>query len=88
MLDIKETTLDDFDDLIADPIGWIVSNIRDDISGIEWVLDDMNVVELLEPALEAYIIPSFEKAGVPVPDRNVLIEHVSQLVSQMTKFEA
>ena len=76
--------MDNFDDLRSDPMGWIISNIEEDLSGIEWVLDDMDADAILDPALAAYIIPQFQKAGVAVPERDLLIERVNQLIERMT----
>lgn len=76
--------MDDLDDLRADPLAWIMSNIYDDLAGIEWVLDDMDADDILDPALEAYIIPQFAKAGITVPERAVLIDGINQLVKRMT----
>ena len=75
--------MDDLEDLRADPVGWIMSNIEDDLAGIEWVLDDMDADDILDPALEAYIIPQFAKAGVTIPERAVLIEGISQLIKRI-----
>ena len=76
--------MDDLDDLRADPLAWIMSNIYDYLAGIEWVLDDMDADDILDPALEAYIIPQFAKAGITVPERAVLIDGINQLVKRMT----
>jgi hypothetical protein len=76
--------VDDFDELRADPIGWILSNIQDDLAGIEWVLDDMDADDILDPALNAYIIPQFEKAGIAVPERIILIEGINQLIKRLS----
>ena len=76
--------MDDFDELRADPIGWIMSNIQDDLAGIEWVLDDMDTDDILDPALDAYIIPQFAKAGIAVPERIVLIEGINQLIKRIS----
>jgi hypothetical protein len=76
--------MDDFEDLRANPLGWIMSNIEDDLSGIEWVIDDMDADAILDPALEAYIIPQFQKAGVTVPERAVLIASINQLIKRIT----
>ncbi len=75
--------MDDLEDLRADPVGWIMSNIEDDLAGIEWVLDDMDADDILDPALEAYIVPQFAKAGVNVPERSVLIGAIKQLMKQI-----
>lgn len=75
--------MDDLDDLRADPLSWIMSNIEDDLAGIEWVLDDMDADDILDPALEAYIVPQFAKAGVTIPERAVLIAGISQLIKRM-----
>jgi hypothetical protein len=79
-----EVTMDDFEDLRANPLGWIMANIEDDLSGIEWVLDDMDADAILDPTLEAYIIPQFQKAGVAVPERAVLIASINQLIKRIT----
>lgn len=76
--------MDDFDELRADPIGWIMSNIQDDLAGIEWVLDDMDADDILDPALDAYIIPQFSKAGIAVPERVILIEGINQLIKKIS----
>ena len=76
--------MDDFEDLRADPVGWIMSNIEDDLAGIEWVLDDMDADDILDPALEAYIVPQFQQAGVAVPERGVLIEKINQLIERIS----
>mgnify|MGYP007024902321 CR=1 FL=1 len=76
--------MDDLDDLRADPLAWIMSNIYDYLAGIEWVLDDMDADDILDPALEAYIIPQFAKAGITVPERAELIDGINQLVKRMT----
>ncbi len=76
--------MDDFDEMRADPIGWIISNIQDDLAGIEWVLHDMDADDILAPALDAYIIPQFEKAGIAVPERVILIERINQLMKRIS----
>ena len=75
--------MDEFEELRADPLAWIMSNIEDDLAGIEWVLDDMDADDILDPALEAYIVPQFAKAGVTIPDRADLIEGINQLMTQI-----
>jgi hypothetical protein len=76
--------MEELDELKADPVAWIMSNIEDDLAGIEWVLDDMDANEILDPAMEAYIVPQFAKAGVAVPERAVLIESINQLIKRMS----
>ena len=78
-----EMPMDDLDALRSDPIGWIISNIKDDLTGIEWVLDEMDADDILDPALEAYIVPEFARAGIAVPDRSVLIDSINQLMKRM-----
>jgi hypothetical protein len=75
--------MDDFDELKEDPVAWIMSNIADDLAGIEWVLDDMDANELLDPAMEAYILPTFKKAGVAVPSRSLLIGRINLLINEL-----
>lgn len=72
-----------FDDLRADPVGWIMSNIDHDLAGIEWALDEIDPDYILDIALDAYIIPQFAKAGIAVPERAVLIEGINQLIKQI-----
>lgn len=76
--------MDDLDDLRADPWSWIMSNIEDDLAGIEWVLEDMDADDILDPALKAYIVPQFAKAGVTIPERSILIDGIKQLIKRMT----
>ena len=76
--------MEELDELKGDPVAWIMSNIEDDLAGIEWVLDDMDANEILDPAMEAYIVPQFAKAGVAVPERAVLIESINQLIKRMS----
>ena len=78
-----ENLMDDFDELKEDPVAWIMSNIEDDLAGIEWVLDDMDANEVLDPAMEAYILPTFEKAGVSVPDRSILVLRINILINEI-----
>lgn len=75
--------MDDLDALRSDPIGWIMSNIEDDLAGIEWVLDEMDADDILEPALEAYIVPEFARASIAVPDRSILINGINRLIKRM-----
>lgn len=75
--------MDDLEALRSDPIDWIMSNIEDDLAGIEWVLEEMDADDILDPALEAYIVPEFARAGVAVPDRSVLINCINQLIKRM-----
>lgn len=76
--------MDEFEELRADPLAWIMSNIEDDLGGIECVIDDMDADDILDPALEAYIVPQFTKAGVNIPERSVLIEGINQLIRRIT----
>ena len=75
--------MEELDELKADPVAWIMSNIEDDIAGIEWVLDDMDADEILDPAMEAYILPAFKKAGIAVPDRSILILRINLLITDI-----
>ena len=75
--------MDDFENLRADPVGWIMSNIDHDLAGIEWAPDDMDPDYILDIALDAYIIPQFAEAGIAVPERVVLIEGINQLIKQI-----
>ena len=76
--------MDEFEELRTDPFAWIMSNIEDDLAGIEWVFDEMDAEDILDPALEAYIAPQFAKAGVTIPERAALIEGINQLMKTIT----
>ena len=75
--------MEELDELKADPVAWIMSNIEDDLAGIEWVLDDIDADEILDPAMEAYILPTFKKAGLAVPDRSILILRINLLINEI-----
>ena len=75
--------MDEFEELRTDPFAWIISNIEDDLAGIEWALDEMDADDILDPALEAYIVPQFTKAGVTIPERAVLIEGINHLIKRL-----
>ena len=64
--------MEELDELKADPVAWIMSNIEDDLAGIEWVLDDMDADEILDPAMDAYILPTFKKASLAIPVRTAM----------------
>ena len=66
-------------ELVDDPIGYILEDIKQGLRGVEEVVLDLSAEELLEPAL-GYLTEQFVEAGIPFPAKEDILPKIEEIL--------
>lgn len=66
-------------ELVDDPIGYILEDIKQGLRGVEEVVLDLSAEELLEPAL-GYLTEQLVEAGIPFPAKEEVLPKIEEIL--------